>query len=185
MSKLLEESLKTCPIVKRGEYHYFIHPISDGVPLVEPELLRDVSTRVIKMIDTDVDKIVTAEAMGIPIVTAVSIATDIPYVIMRKREYLLEGEIPVHQETGYSKGELYLNGINKGDKVVILDDVISTGGTLVAIINALKRAGADIKDVLCIIDRGNGQNIVEEKTGYKVKTIVKIEVVDGKVNILE
>ncbi|CAF29701.1 hypoxanthine/guanine phosphoribosyltransferase [Methanococcus maripaludis] len=185
MSKLLEESLKTCPIVKRGEYHYFIHPISDGVPLVEPELLRDVSTRVIKMIDTDVDKIVTAEAMGIPIVTAVSIATDIPYVIMRKREYLLEGEIPVHQETGYSKGELYLNGINKGDKVIILDDVISTGGTLVAIINALKRAGADIKDVLCIIDRGNGQNIVEEKTGYKVKTIVKIEVVDGKVNILE
>ncbi|WP_459201684.1 hypoxanthine/guanine phosphoribosyltransferase [Methanococcus sp. CF] len=185
MSKLLEESLKTCPIVKRGEYHYFIHPISDGVPLVEPELLRDVSTRVIKMIDTEVDKIVTAEAMGIPIVTAVSIATDIPYVIMRKREYLLEGEIPVHQETGYSKGELYLNGINKGDKVVILDDVISTGGTLVAIINALKRAGADIKDVLCIIDRGNGQNIVEEKTGYKVKTLVKIEVVDGKVQILE
>nr|A9A8E9.1 RecName: Full=Hypoxanthine/guanine phosphoribosyltransferase; Short=HGPRTase [Methanococcus maripaludis C6] len=185
MSRLLEESLKTCPIVKRGEYHYFIHPISDGVPLVEPELLRDVSTRVIKMIDTEVDKIVTAEAMGIPIVTAVSIATDIPYVIMRKREYLLEGEIPVHQETGYSKGELYLNGINKGDKVVILDDVISTGGTLVAIINALKRAGADIKDVLCIIDRGNGQNVVEEKTGYKVKTLVKIEVVDGKVQILE
>ncbi|MBA2862520.1 hypoxanthine/guanine phosphoribosyltransferase [Methanococcus maripaludis] len=185
MSRLLEESLKTCPIVKRGEYHYFIHPISDGVPLVKPELLRDVSTRVIKMIDTDIDKIVTAEAMGIPIVTAVSIATDIPYVIMRKREYLLEGEIPVHQETGYSKGELYLNGINKGDKVVILDDVISTGGTLVAIINALKRAGADIKDVLCIIDRGNGQNVVEEKTGYKVKTLVKIEVVDGKVQILE
>ena len=181
----MEESLKTCPIVKRGEYHYFIHPISDGVPLVEPELLRDISTRVIKMIDTEVDKIVTAEAMGIPIVTAVSIATDIPYVIMRKREYLLEGEIPVHQETGYSKGELYLNGINKGDKVVILDDVISTGGTLVAIINALKRAGADIRDVLCIIDRGNGQNIVEEKTGYKVKTLVKIEVVDGKVQILK
>ncbi|ABR55049.1 phosphoribosyltransferase [Methanococcus vannielii SB] len=185
MKRLLENSLETCPIVKRGPYHYFIHPISDGVPLVEPELLRDVSTRVIKMIDTNVDKIVTAEAMGIPIVTAVSIATDIPYVIMRKREYLLEGEVPVHQETGYSKGELYLNGINKGDKVVILDDVISTGGTLVAIIRALKRAGADIKDVVCIIDRGQGKNIVEKETGYKVKTLVKIEVVDGKVKILE
>jgi len=49
----------------------------------------------------------------------------------------------------------------------------------------LKRAGADIRDVLCIIDRGNGQNIVEEKTGYKVKTLVKIEVVDGKVQILK
>jgi len=185
MKRLLETSLETCPIVKRGEYHYFIHPISDGVPLVEPELLRDVSTRVIQMIDTDIDKIVTAEAMGIPIVTAVSIATDIPYVIMRKREYLLEGEVPVHQETGYSKGELYLNGVKKGDKVVVLDDVISTGGTLVAIIRALQKAGAEIKDVLCIIDRGQGKNIVEKETGYKVKTLVKIEVVDGKVKILE
>ncbi len=93
---ILEESLKSCPTVKRGKYEYFIHPISDGVPVVKPELLREVTTRIIKMADMDIDKIVTAEAMGIPIATTISLFTDIPYVIMRKREYKLEGEIPVH-----------------------------------------------------------------------------------------
>jgi adenine phosphoribosyltransferase len=181
---ILEETLKSCPIVKRGEYNYFIHPISDGVPLMKPELLRYVATKIIKTCDMDVDKIVTAEAMGIPIVTTISLFTDLPYVIMRKREYLLNGEIPVHQETGYSKGELYLNGVYNGDDVLIIDDVLSTGGTMIAIIKALEKAGANIKDIVCVIERGNGKEEVKEKTGYDVKTLVKIDVVDGKVVIL-
>ncbi len=182
--KILEKTLKSCPIVKRGKYNYFIHPISDGVPLMKADLLREVATRIIKTCNMDVDKIVTAEAMGIPIVTTISLYTDIPYVIMRKREYLLEGEIPVHQETGYSKGELYLNGINKGDDVLIIDDVLSTGGTMIAIINALERAGANIKDILCVIERGDGKKKVKESTGYDVKTLIKLDVIDGKVVIL-
>jgi adenine phosphoribosyltransferase len=146
--------------------------------------LRDVATKIIKIADMDVDKIITAEAMGIPLVTAISLYTDIPYVIMRKREYKLEGEIPVHQETGYSKGELYLNGVKKGDRVLIVDDVLSTGGTMVAIIKALEKAGAHIKDIVCVIERGNGKEEVKKKTGYDVKTLVKIDVRDGKVVIL-
>ncbi|EHP88287.1 hypoxanthine/guanine phosphoribosyltransferase [Methanotorris formicicus] len=182
---LLEETLKSCPIVKRGKYEYFIHPISDGVPIVNPELLREVAIRIIKEVDFEnIDKMVTAEAMGIPLVTTLSLYTDVPYVIMRKREYKLEGEIPVHQETGYSKGQLYLNGIEEGDRVLIVDDVISTGGTMIAIINALKRAGAEVKDIVCVIERGEGKKIVEKKTGHKIKTLVKLDVKDGKVMIL-
>ncbi|ENN96650.1 adenine phosphoribosyltransferase [Methanocaldococcus villosus KIN24-T80] len=181
---LLEETLKSCPIVKRGNYDYFIHPITDGVPVVKPELLREVAVRILKVGNFDeVDKIVTAEAMGIHLATILSIYTDIPFVIMRKRQYNLPNEIPVFQKTGYSKGQLYLNGINKGDKVVIVDDVISTGGTMMAIISALEKAGAEIKDIICVIERGNGKEIVEKKTGYKIKTLVKVDVVDGKLII--
>jgi len=93
----------------------------------------------------------------------------------------LKGEIPVHQETGYSKGELYLNGVENGDRVLIIDDVISTGGTMIAIINALKKAGAEIKDIICVVERGNGKEEVLEKTGYDIKTLVRIDVKDGKV----
>ncbi|ADG13741.1 phosphoribosyltransferase [Methanocaldococcus infernus ME] len=180
----LEESLKKCPVIKRGEYNYFVHPITDGIPLVEPSLLREVACRILKIVDfSEVDKIVTAEAMGIHLATTLSLYTDIPFVIIRKRSYGLEGEIPVFQKTGYSKGQLYVNGIKEGDKVVIVDDVISTGGTMIAIIEALKRAGAEIKDIVCVIERGKGREIVEKKTGYKIKTLVKIDVVDGKVVI--
>ena len=111
-------------MVKRGDYNYFIHPITDGVPIMDPALLREVGTAMVRMLDlTGVDKIVVVEAMGIHIGSILSIMTDIPMTIMRKRAYKLPGEIAVHQTTGYSKGELYLNGVYKGDRVVIKPNI--------------------------------------------------------------
>ena len=175
----LVESLETCPIVKRGDYNYFIHPITDGVPIVDPELLRDVCTAMIKVLDLrGVEKIVVVEAMGIHIGSVLSTMTDIPMTIMRKREYKLPCEIAVHQTTGYSKGELYLNGVYKGDRVVIIDDVISTGGTMKALLQALEIAGAEIVDICIAIQRG------DPDIGRPYKSLVKIEVTE-KVHIVE
>jgi len=61
MLKNLRETMKNAPIVRRGTYNYFIHPISDGVPLVRPELLREVIACMVKNANLDVDKIVTIE----------------------------------------------------------------------------------------------------------------------------
>ena len=175
----LVESLETCPIVRRGEYNYFIHPITDGVPIVDPALLREVCTAMIKVLDlTGVEKIVVVEAMGIHIGSVLSTMTDIPMTIMRKREYKLPCEIAVHQTTGYSKGELYLNGVYKGDRVVIIDDVISTGGTMKALLQALEIAGAEIVDICIAIQRG------DPDIGRPYKSLVKIEVTE-KVHIVE
>jgi len=166
-------------MVKRGEYNYFIHPITDGVPLVEPALLRDVCSAMIKMIDwKDVEKIVVVEAMGIHIGAVLSVMTDIPMTVMRKREYKMPGEVAVHQTTGYSKGELYINGIKKGERVVIIDDVVSTGGTMRALLKALEIAGADVVDVCIAIQRGNPD------IGRPYKSLVRIDVTE-KVHVVE
>jgi adenine phosphoribosyltransferase len=179
MLDLLVESLESCPMVKRGEYNYFIHPITDGVPIVEPALLRDVCSAMIKMLDlNNVDKIVVVEAMGIHIGAVLSVMTDIPMTVMRKREYQMPGEVAVHQTTGYSKGELYINGIKKGDRVVIIDDVVSTGGTMQALLKALEIAGADVVDVCIAIQRG------DPDIGRPYKSLVKIEVTE-KVHVVE
>jgi adenine phosphoribosyltransferase len=175
----LVESLETCPMVKRGEYNYFIHPITDGVPIVDPALLRDVAAAMIKVMDlNNVDKIVVVEAMGIHIGSILSTMTDIPMTVMRKRVYNLPHEVPVHQTTGYSKGELYLNGVYKGDRVVIIDDVVSTGGTMKALLKALEVAGAEVVDVCIAIQRGNPD------IGRPYKSLVKIEV-DEKVHVVQ
>jgi adenine phosphoribosyltransferase len=175
----LVQTLETCPMVKRGDYNYFIHPITDGVPIVDPALLREVCSGMVKMLDlNNVDKIVVVEAMGIHIGSVLSTMTDIPMTIMRKREYKLPGEIAVHQATGYSKGELYLNGIRKGDRVVIIDDVVSTGGTMRALLQALEIAGADVVDVCIAIQRG------DPDIGRPYKSLVKIRV-DEKVHVVE
>jgi adenine phosphoribosyltransferase len=179
MLKRLIHSLETCPIVRRGEYNYFIHPITDGVPSLDPAVLREVATAMIKVLDLNgVDRIVAAEAMGIPIGSIVSSMTDIPLNIVRKREYRLPGEIPVHQVTGYSKGQLYLNGVLPGERVVIVDDVISTGGTARALLAAIDRVGADVADICFAIRRGNPE------IGRPYKALVSVEVTE-RVQVIE
>ncbi len=182
---LLEKTLEEAPVVDKDGYHYFIHPITDGVPGIDPELLREVTARFVKALDTlDFDKIVCVEAMGIHLGASLSNVLDRPMVIVRKRSYGLEGEIEVIQRKGYGEERLYINGIEEGDRIVVVDDVVSTGGTLKAVLPALEEAGAEIVDVLVAICRGGAEE-VEEETGHRVKYLVKVEVGPDGVEVVE
>jgi len=183
MLERLKTSLKKAPVVKKGDYDYFVNPITDGILLVEPELLKEVTEAITKIANLNVDKIVCVEAMGIHIATALSLKTGIPFVVVRKRVYNLEGEVSVHQITGYSESELFINGVEKGDRIILVDDVVSTGGTMAAVLKALKNLGAEIVDVVAVIEKGIGREIVERETGCKVKTLIKVDVKNGKVVI--
>lgn len=114
----LKASLKECPIVRFGEYNYFVHPITDGVPLGDPALLSEVVDEMIRIGDFQCDKILTIESMGFPLAALLSVKTGIPYVFVRKRQYGLNGEVSVQQVTGYSEKKLFINNVNKGDRIV-------------------------------------------------------------------
>ncbi len=180
----LRRSLLDAPIIEKGEYQYFVHPISDGVPMLEPGLLREIVIKIIRKAELEnVDKIVTPAAMGIHISTAVSLMTDIPLVVIRKRQYGLDGEVSLSQQTGYSESEMYINDVNEGDRVLVLDDVLSTGGTMRAVLDALTHIGADIVDVVAVIKKA-GPNELDE-TDYDVKTLINVTVEDGEVIIVD
>ncbi len=180
----LKESLLDAPIIEKNGYHYFVHPISDGVPMLEPELLREIVIKIIRKADLeDVDKIVTPAAMGIHISTAVSLMTDVPLVVIRKRQYGLEGEVELAQQTGYSENQMFMNDVYEGDRVLLLDDVLSTGGTLAAITEALEHVGAEIVDVVAVIKKV-GPNELDD-SGHDVKTLINVDVVDGEVVVTD
>ena len=170
--------------IEKGEYQYFVHPVSDGVPMLEPELLREIVIRIIRKAELEnVDKIVTPAAMGIHISTAVSLMTDIPLVVIRKRSYGLEGEVSLSQQTGYSKSEMYINDVEEGDRVLVLDDVLSTGGTMNAILDALVSIGTEVVDVVAVIKKA-GPNKLDD-TDYRVKTLINVTVENGEVVIVD
>ena len=186
MLNKLEKSLIECPVVKKGDYFYFVHPISDGVPLVEAELLDSVMDYITDNFDlSNIEKIVGVEAMGIPLATALSLKTNIPFVVVRKRSYGLEGEKQVNQKTGYGKSKLYINGLKKDDNILLIDDVVSTGGTLTSVITALDEIGVNIIHIIVPIEKDDGKMIVERNTNHKLETLVKIKMVDGKVTIVD
>ena len=160
MLEEVKKSLEASPIVKKGDYNYFVNPISDGVPTMKPSMLRELANVVKEHVDMDIDKIVAIEAMGIHLATALSLATDIPFVIIRKRQYGLEGE-----------------------KILLIDDVVSTGGTLISTLNALKELNIDIKAAVAVIEKGEGKKLVEKETGIPIFSVVKLDVIDGKVVI--
>lgn len=184
MGRLLRESAVRSPVVKKGAYDYFVHPLTDGVPRMDPALLKEVTEEVMAIADLRVDLILTAEAMGIPLATALSERTGIPFAIVRKRSYGLPGEVPIHQTTGYSANQLYMNGVGRGDRVLFVDDVVSTGGTLGALIQAVRGVGAHLVDIVVVFEKGSGRAKVEEQYDVKVKTLLRVDVRDGKVHLL-
>ncbi|GGC47201.1 adenine phosphoribosyltransferase [Haloferax sulfurifontis] len=149
--------------------------------MLDPQLLREVVVGITRAADLDVDKIVAPEAMGIHIATALSLQTDVPLVVIRKREYGLDGEVALHQTTGYSESEMFINDIEDGDRVLVVDDLLSTGGTLAAICGALDDIGADISDIVVAI-RKVGETALDD-TDYEATSLVDISVDEDGVEI--
>lgn len=182
---LLESTLKKAPIVWRGDYPYFVHPLSDGVPAIEPALVREVTEALVALTDLDCDYILTPEAMGLPLGTALSLRTGLPLNIVRKRSYGLEGEVEVDYQTGYGQGKLYLNGVQAGDRVLLVDDVVSTGGTLKALVAALNELKVEIAEVLVVFEKCD-LPALQNELEMTIRTLIKVEVDrEGQLQIID
>ncbi len=106
------------------------------------------------------DVLVTAEAKSIPIAYALSVATGKPFAILRKtyKAYMV---MPLHPNPSITTGKpqtLYLDEKDRklidGHKVVIVDDVISTGSTLQGMRMILEKAGGTIAAEAAILTEG-------------------------------
>ena len=183
----LRTSLENTRIIKKGTYSYVVHPITDGIPEVQPELLSEIIQEMKQYIQPflPTDKIVTMEAMGIPLATALSLELQVPYTIIRKRSYHLPEELRVQQQTGYSTSTFFINGIQPKDSVIIVDDVLSTGGTLLSIIRAMQSLKIEIKTAVIVIEKGQVAQDITKKTGVPIKSLVQIDVEKNQVVIQE
>ena len=184
--ELLKESVVNAPVVWKEGYPYFVHPLSDGVPRQSSELLSAARDLVAENVDWDsIDLILGIEAMGIPLAAALCLTSGKPLVIGRKRQYGLPGEVSIDQSTGYSKGEIYLNDIQKGARVLIVDDVVSTGGTLHPILQAVDRMGAIVQDCWIVFEKGDGMDKIRTAGNWPLNSLVKIEMQGEKIVILD
>ena len=184
--ELLKDSVVNAPVVWKEGYPYFVHPLSDGVPRQSAELLSAARDLISEGVDWDsIDIILGIEAMGIPLAAALCISSGKPLVIGRKRQYGLPGEVAIDQSTGYSKGEIFLNDIDVGARVLIVDDVVSTGGTLHPILKAVKESGAIVQDCWIVFEKGDGMNKIRATGNWPLNSLVRIEMQDDKIVLLK
>jgi adenine phosphoribosyltransferase len=154
---------------------------------MEAEVLRATRDLIVGMVDwSQIDLVVSVEAMGLPLLAAVGEATGKPTVVIRKRSYGMEGEVEVDVSTGYSSSTAYINDISRGERILVVDDVISTGGTLEPLLEALEGMGAVLHDVIVAIEKGEGRDrLSKERPDWPIRTLARIDIVNGKVVIVQ
>lgn len=115
-----------------------------------------------KLKGTDYDVLVTAEAKSIPLAHALSVETKKPYVVLRKSFKPYMGDALKAETLSITTGQpqiLFLDEkdreMMKGKKVVIVDDVISTGSTLQGMRMILDKAGSSVVAEAAIFTEGD------------------------------
>lgn len=127
--------------------------------ITRPDLLRTIGEAMAPYA-ARADRIAGVELGAVPIAAAVSLASDKPYLMVRK-------EAKGHGTKKEFEGEL-----KKGEKVVFVEDVVTSGGTLRAAIERLRMQGAVIDDVVCVVDREEGGKMALAEITVRLHALV-------------
>lgn len=132
------------PGVGRSHYLYVVNMLTDNIPPPPPLLVSLMSKLILREFPPeDFDKVVVPEALGLPLGSTVAYLAGKPLAVVRKRWYPVEG-VSVEYSSGYEAGTYHVYGVEEGERVLLVDDAVSTGGTLVATLKALREEGVEV-----------------------------------------
>ncbi|MDA8918974.1 adenine phosphoribosyltransferase [Candidatus Pelagibacter sp.] len=122
-----------------------------------------------------IDKIAAIESRGFVFASAVSYLLKKPFILFRKKNKLPADTHSVDFELEYGTAtiEVHKDSIDKDDSVLIIDDLIATGGTAEAAAKLVEMSGAKVAAFIFAInlfDLGGSNNLV--KKGYKVENLM-------------
>jgi len=128
--------------------------------------------------DRKIDLIAGLDARGFLIGVTVAYELNLPFVPIRKKGKLPYKTISEEYDLEYGKAavELHEDAVQKGQRVLVVDDLIATGGTMIAGANLVKRLGGEVVETTALIDLpdlGGSRKIKE--AGYPVHTLFHFE----------
>ena len=126
----------------------------------DPELLRPIGEWLAEHVrELRPDRLGAPELGAVPLATAASLASGIPFVIVRKaaKEYATEGKV----EGLYEQGE----------KIVVIEDVVTSGGALIAAVESLRSLGIVVEQAVCVLDREEGGRESLAEMGVELRSL--------------
>jgi orotate phosphoribosyltransferase len=123
-------------------------------------LLREVAGALVALLPDDAEAVAGLELGGVPLATMVSQLSGLPALFVRK------------EAKDYGTCQLAEGGEVDGRRLAVVEDVVTTGGQLLLSCAALRERGADIRAVLCVIDReaGGRENLAAE--GLELRSVL-------------
>src|SRR5271168_3423119 len=110
----------------------------------DPDLLKHIAMALVPYVPSGIDALAGLEMGGIPIATMLSQLTGLPVLFVRKKA------------KDYGTCKIAEGGRVRGRKLLIVEDVVTTGGAILDAAKALRAEGAELSAVVCVIDRESG-----------------------------
>ncbi len=126
----------------------------------QPELLRELGRRFARFVTPEVDRIAGAELGAIALAAAASMESGKPFVIVRNAK-----------KAGYGTGKLIEGKLEKGERVLLVEDICTSGGQVLEACRTLTEAGAKVVGVVVAIDRQEGGRAAIEAAGWKCESL--------------
>ena len=124
----------------------------------------------------DFDKVAAIESRGFVFASTVSYLMEKPFILLRKKDKLPAETHSIDFELEYGKAtiEVHKDSINKGEKVLIIDDLIATGGTAEAAAKLVKLSGGKVAGFIFVINLFDlpGEKLLKKK-GYLTKSLIE------------
>lgn len=125
----------------------------------DPEILREVAEQLALRLPPHYDVLAGLEMGGIPIATMLSQVTGKPTLFVRKKA------------KDYGTCKFAEGGEVRGRRLLIVEDVVTSGGQIIESVAALRGEGAVIDDVVCVIDRGAGGRENLDNAGLRLVSL--------------
>jgi orotate phosphoribosyltransferase len=142
---------------RKSDYYVDLRSVT-----TKPELLRKVA-QAMKPHVSECDKIAGVELGAIPIAVALSLETGIPFLMVRK------------QKKEHGAGKLVEGELRPGDRVVFVEDTVTTAGSLAKAIGAARELGGIVKRAIVIVDREEGAGETLCKINVEMVSIASIQ----------
>jgi adenine phosphoribosyltransferase len=174
---ILQQAFDNQPIIKLKNTNYIVTSLLDHVPETSYDLFNAAIEGLESLTDlTRADKIVAEEDRG------GYLAATLAYKAVG-----CKGEVSIDFRNAYTRGKMYLNGVKKGDKIILVEDIIDSGGTIISMIHLLEKIGAVIVDIICLAEKEEIQGAarIKKETGYEPKFLFKFNCLDEKSRVIK
>lgn len=119
-----------------------------------PEILRELGVRFAKFVTPQTTRIAGAELGGVALAASASMASGVPFLIVR------------NAKKDYGTQKMYEGRLEKGDRILVVEDIATTGGQVLEAAKTLTAAGATVERIVAVIDRQEGARENIEGAGY-------------------
>jgi orotate phosphoribosyltransferase len=126
----------------------------------QPDLLRELGQRLARFLDEHTHRIAGAELGGIALAAATALASGQPFVIVRNSK-----------KAGYGTGKLIEGRLERGERVLLVEDIATSGGQALEAVRTLREAGAEVWLVVAVVDRQEGARAAIEAAGLRFEAL--------------